>query len=83
MVGILYEHPTAQIRFRGVPNDSNGPHLKARTAYKELAKVQVTSVAGVMYLTLSPLQPPFILEREEGTARVVWCFNVIAQKELS
>jgi minor capsid protein len=82
-VGIKYENPTAQIRFRGAPKDSNGPLLKARTAYKELAKVQASPVNGVLYLTLILLQPPFLLEREEGSERVVWAFNCLASKDPS
>jgi hypothetical protein len=68
------------IWFRGVEHDSAGPHARARTAYLELPKVQGAQLSGTLYLTLVPLQPPFVFERD-SQRRVVWAFNVLAQKE--
>jgi hypothetical protein len=84
VTGIQYENPTVAVWFRGAPNDTEGPRVKSRTAYKELAKVQASAVSGVQYLTLVPIQPPFILPNEVSTdQRTVWCFNCAAQKEVS
>lgn len=82
--GIQYENPTCAIRFRGVSKDSEGPRIKARLAYRELAKIQAETVGACAYLTVTPLQAPFITERElDGKQRVVWGFSVLAQKEYS
>ena len=80
--GIQYENPTVKIWFRGIPNDSAGPHAQIRQAYLELPKIQAQALGGVLYLTVQALQPPFILERDVRR-RVVWAFNALAQKEPS
>ena len=81
--GIRFENPTLQILFRGVAGDSEGPRARAQTAYEGLAKIQAEALSGTQYLTVMPLQPPFILERDDQGHRVVWAFNVLIQKEPS
>jgi len=78
--GIQHESPTAAIWFRGVEHDSAGPQARARTAYVELPKVQGESLNGTVYLTLIPLQPPFLLERD-SQRRCIYVVNVQALKE--
>ena len=81
--GIQFENPTLQILFRGAPGDSEGPRARAQTAYEGLAKIQAETLSGTEYLTVMPLQPPFILERDDQAHRAVWAFNILIQKELS
>ena len=81
--GIQFEWPTLQILFRGAAGDSEGPRARAQTAYEGLAKVQAEALSGTQYLTVMPLQPPFILQRDDQAHRVVWAFNVLISKELS
>jgi len=80
--GILHERPGAQIRFRGEKRDSDGPRAQAQSAYRLCMTIQAMLLSGTKYLTLQPTQAPFILERD-GNERVVWVFNVLAEKELS
>lgn len=82
IAGIQFENPTVAIWFRGKPHQSEPPQLKARTAYLELSKIQAESLGSTPYLTVEPLQPPFILERD-SQRRVIWVLNILAQKEPS
>lgn len=81
--GIKYENPAVAIWFRGDPHDSAGPHDRIRQAYLELAKIQAENVGSTPYLTVTPLQAPFILRRDDNKRRVIWVFNLLAQKEPS
>jgi hypothetical protein len=82
--GVQFENVTLQIRFRGAAGDSNGPRVKAQQAFEALAKIQAPdTLSGTKYLTAIPLQPPFILDRDDQGHRVVWAFNVLIKKELS
>lgn len=78
-VGIKYESPTCQVRFRGVKDDRLGPALRARTAYDGSYGVGVT-LSGTKYLRLFPLQPPFPFE-QDSKGRFVYAFNVFGEKE--
>jgi len=80
--GIKFENPTIAIWFRGEAHDSAGPHAKIRQAYSELSKIQAEDVGSTPYLEVTPLQPPFILERDDSR-RVIWTFNFLAYKEPS
>lgn len=81
--GIQHEHPTAQIRFRGASGDSDGPRVKAQTAYRLCAQQQAKTLSGTVYLLLRPLQSPFRDGPPDKNGCVEWLFNVIADKELS
>lgn len=81
-----FENPTVQIKIRGEAYDSDTPRAKAQTAYEGLGGVQAATLSGgsqsAFYHTIIPLQPPFIVERDENN-RVVWAFNCAIEKELS
>jgi len=76
------EYPTLQLRFRGVPGDSDGPHVKAQAAYEAVSTIMVATLSGTYYYSASPAQVPFILRKDERD-RVEWVFNVNTEKELS
>jgi len=80
--GIAYESPAVQIRFRGEPYDEDAPRVKIATAYRLLMQQWGVTLGSTKYLTIKPLQAPFILERD-GNSRVVWVFNAVTEKELS
>ena len=80
--GIQHESPAVQIRFRGEAFDVEGPRVKAHTAYRLCMTQWGVVLSGTKYLTLKPMQSPYILERD-GNNRVVWAFNAIAEKEPS
>jgi hypothetical protein len=76
------ERPRVQLAFRGAPRDYEGPRATAELAYQALAATANTSLSGTRYLEVTPLQPPFLLRRDE-LSRPVIGFNVQISKELS
>ena len=82
VAGIQHETPGVQIRFRGEKRQSAEPYAKAQSAYRLLMANWGAVLSNTQYLTLKPLQSPFILERD-GNERVVWVFNALLEKELS
>jgi hypothetical protein len=82
-VGIGYETPSVQVVVRGAAYDSSGPYDRAMTAYRELAKVEATTLTGggtsAFYHWIHPAQPPFLL-RKDNTPRVYFAFNVLCEK---
>lgn len=82
VIGILHESPSVRVRVRGPKYDSETPRIRIERVYRLFPTVMGTSLSGTKYLSLQPLQPPFILE-EDGFHRVTWTFNALAEKELS
>lgn len=76
------EQPRVQVAFRGEPRDYEGPRATAETAYQAIAAVANTALSGARYLSITPLQPPFLLRRDD-LSRIVIGFNVQVVKELS
>lgn len=82
VAGIQHERPMVQVRFRGAPDDADGPRVKAETAYRKLCEAWPVTLSGTLYLELKPMGHPIILERD-ANRRVVWSFNVLILKELT
>jgi hypothetical protein len=82
VVGIQHERPGIQVRFRGEKRDSATPYASAQAAYRLLIESWGTELSGTQYLTLTPSQSPYILERDANN-RVIWVFNALLEKELS
>lgn len=80
--GIAFEEPTLQVRVRGEVGDYDGPHTTVNAIYKALAGYGAFTVGAVRYLSLTPLQAPFPLNRD-GKDRVEWAVNFLVQKETS
>src|SRR5262245_42995843 len=64
IVGIQYENPNVQLRFRGEPDDSETPKAVAQAAYRVMTRQAVT-LGSTFYLVMQPLQAPFIMERDD------------------
>jgi hypothetical protein len=79
---IAEESPRLQLAFRGAKNDYATPRALAETAYRALAAASAQSLSGTRYLTFEPLQPPFLLRRDENSRPIIG-FSVQVTKELS
>lgn len=80
--GLQFEYPMVQVVFRGLPHDYDGPATKARTAYRELSKVQGTTLSGTRYLMIRPQQSPFLLRRGDNQEVYIAC-NYECEKDPS
>jgi hypothetical protein len=79
---IATEHPRVQVTVRGVPHDYATPRATAETIYRAMAAASAQSSASTRYLTMDPLQPPFLMTRD-ANERCVLAFNCAVIKELS
>lgn len=79
---ISTERPKLQIRFRGEPGDYATPRGRAETAYRALAAVANQTINSTRYLSITPVQPPFTLNRDQNNRFEVG-FNVEIEKALS
>lgn len=77
--GINTEMPTFQVatRSRSVPSAK----AKSHAIYLDLQKLDNVIVDGVFFQRLSPMQPPFAIERDDNN-RWIWGCNYVAEKEL-
>lgn len=81
--GVAHEYPRVQVKARGAAADYAGPRRWLEAVYQDLAeRVQSATSTGTRYLDLSPVQPPFPLERDESN-RWVFAVNFVAMKEVS
>lgn len=80
--GIAVEYPRVQIRCRGAQQDYATPAALAQTAYRAMAAVANTLLNGTRYLSIDPLQAPFLMDRD-GQNRLIVGFNAQLSKELS
>ena len=80
--GVDKETPTVQILCRGVAHDWSTPRALAETAYRALAEIQATTLSGVFYEMVTPIQPPFKLKQDEND-RFHIVFHVRARKNPS
>lgn len=83
---LLVDRPTIQIRVRGTPEDSRTPHLLALAIHDMLGRLQaVTLNDGIseqsFYHSLTPVQEPFIFDRDESK-RVIYLFNLAIEKDV-
>ena len=80
--GIDTEYPRLQVLCRGEANDYLAARELAETAYATLAAVANESIDSTHYQAVTPLQPPFLLKRDERD-RVYVAFNVEVAKAVS
>lgn len=80
--GILHEHPSVQVVFRGWPYDYATPRTSAGTAHNGLASVQGTTLSGTNYLLIRPSQSPFPIKKDEMHRWYIGC-NYQIDKEPS
>lgn len=79
---IEIEHPRVQIACRGIPGDYAGPRARAETAYRAMAAASAQSISSTRYLTMEPIQPPFLIDRDRDN-RILVGFNCQISKALS
>lgn len=82
VAGVVFENPSVQVVFRGVPHDYAGPRAKAETAYRGLAAVEAAPLSGTFFHWIHPMQSPFLLRRDESERVHIAC-NYACQKEPS
>ncbi len=80
--GGTVEQPAVQVRVRGEADDYAGPRLTIERIYQTLDGYGAFTVSGTRYLTLTPLQSPFLLRRDDN-ARCEFAVNFLVEKELS
>lgn len=80
--GVQREYPRAQIVVRGEPNDYETPRLKAQALYLLVSKGGPSVMSGTQYYSITPLQPPFLLEKD-GLNRYVFAVNFEMFKEVT
>lgn len=61
-----FEYPRIQMLCRGVKDDYDGPRLKAQQVVAALTAVVNTTLSGIYYISVIPLQAPFFLRRDEN-----------------
>lgn len=67
-----YQNPRFQVLVRAATYDA--AEVKAEAVYAALARVTNTTLSGTRYLSLRPLQQPFLLRRDENR-NVEFTFN--------
>jgi len=80
--GIRLQFPSCQIVCRGVRDDYDGPRAVALALYTKLTSVLNQSIGGIYYVSVDPIQEPFLMRTDE-TFRSYIAFNVHVIKELS
>ena len=63
--GLKFEHPSFQVVVRGAATDYDGPRAIAETVVTELSKVWTTTLSGVTYNWVQPIQAVFWLRTDE------------------
>jgi len=80
--GIETEYPRVQIRCRGAKNDYATPAATAQTAYVAMAAVANQLLNGTRYLSIDPIQAPFLMDKDAQN-RIVVGFNAQLAKRVS
>lgn len=76
---MAYEMPRLQVMVRSASYFDG--MTKARDAYRALGKVVNTTLGGVRYQRITPVQPPFLIRRDDN-GRPEIGFNVEITKEV-
>lgn len=71
---VYREYPHIRIETRGEPEDYETPRLAAERVYQLISMTSPTLFSGTQYWTITPLQPPFPLEKD-GLQRYVFACN--------
>jgi hypothetical protein len=72
--GVAREALMVQLRYRA--GSSALAEAGARAAYLNLAQVVNQTVAAIRVLAMTPSQPPYCLDSDDGLGRVTYAFNV-------
>jgi hypothetical protein len=77
---IAYEQPRVQIVVRGATASAGRQRIEG--IYRTLAGIKNTALSGTKYLSVEPIQQPFLLRRDQND-RPTFAFNCQAVKGLS
>lgn len=72
--GAKYERPHIAVWSRGTRGDYAAARQVSQNVYDALKKIVNMTLGGKSYLQVTPLQPPFLLERDDED-RVIIAFN--------
>lgn len=79
---MIREYSRVQALVRGGPSDYATPRVKAQDVMRVLSRVMSKTIGGVFYLTSTPLQPPYLYDRD-GLLRYVFVVNFEFFKQVS
>jgi Bacteriophage minor capsid protein len=65
------EHPVVQLLVRGAPYDYETPRQWAQDIWLALGSIRNTTLSGVFYLMVHPLQSVFKLRNDDYARRIV------------
>ncbi len=80
--GVVRERPRVQVEVRGAPDDYVTPRTVAETLWQLFASITATTLSGTLYLTVWPVQSPYLKDRD-ANKRVVFGFNLDVHKNRS
>lgn len=78
--GPAIEYPRVQVRVRGTAYDYDTPRALAERIYQGFGRRGGFTINTTRYLALTPLQPPYPLDRDAAN-RYVFAVNLEAWKE--
>jgi hypothetical protein len=80
--GIVDEAPVVQILVRGARDDVSGPYAVIDRAYKWLAKASARTMNNNKYRMCSPVQKPFILNRD-ANGQYTWAVHYRCERRIA
>jgi hypothetical protein len=80
--GLKDELSGLQVVTRGAAGDYTNPRARIEAVYKQLPRVQGTTLSGAYYRMIRPQQSPFIMEIDAANRKKFVC-NFLVEKELS
>lgn len=76
---IQLENPRIAVWVRGTEHDYDTARRKSQDAHDALDTIRNSTLSGTRYLSVKPLQQPFLLERDQGD-RPIFAFNAEVTK---
>lgn len=76
------EYSRVQVLVRGAADDYVTPRTKIQDVTRILSRIMTETLTGIVYYTSTPLQTPFVLERD-GMRRYVLAVNFEFFKQVS
>lgn len=67
------EFPSIQAVARGLANDYDGPRLMMNNVVTSFVKILNQNLSAVRYLAVEPMQPPFLMRRDDNFRVYIAC----------
>ncbi|MEN6605910.1 MAG: minor capsid protein [Bryobacteraceae bacterium] len=67
------EYPRIHVEVRGVAEDADTPEAKIKDIYRLLSMTAPTLLSGTQYWTITPLQPPFPVKKDDNQRYIFAC----------